>query len=114
MIMNDFRDLPDKGMKLATFVEEVSDGQVLVRWWVGARNHGSLKINTPKNSENAVVIGELTAIGYLLFKERVFNRDAVSGRGIYLYVSKGATKKIAKRKSRMRNSVDMEPISVIV
>ena len=86
-------------MELVTLVEPVSDSYFNVFWRVGINRKGIVEVKVPQDVEDKDVIAELSAIKHLLFGEKVFNRDVVSGHGYTLIVSKGAIKKLAQNRS---------------
>lgn len=87
-------------MMLTTTSTQTSPSTATVRWAAGNTKKGTINITLDFDSdEGADLIGELVAIKHLIFEKKVFGVIPTSGRGIKLFVSKGAIKKLVSGKS---------------
>ena len=89
-------------MKLTTsFVTEINSQQVIA-WRVGTKRRGFIYVDNLVG-EDIYVAAELIALQYLLFKQKIFDREPVTGKGYELHVSSNKIRQIAKGKSSFKH-----------
>lgn len=81
-------------MILATRPEVVDQSTVFVHWKVGQNRGGCVRVTIPSETENSPLVAELCTIRHLLLRKQVFNVLPMTGKGIALYVSTGAIRKL--------------------
>ncbi len=98
-------------MILATCPQIVDDNTVFVHWKVGLKRGGCLRVSVPFSTENPSLVAELCAIRHLLLRQQVFNVLPMSGKGLSLYVSTGAIRKLLQGTS---NKKDAQPYAAFL
>ncbi|RSE57583.1 hypothetical protein EGT81_19285 [Alcaligenes faecalis] len=92
-------------MMILSTLPQILDGcTVLVHWKVGLNRGGCIDVSIPFATENPSLVAELCVIRHLLLRQRVFNVLPMSGKGISLYVSTGAIRKLLLGTSNKRDA----------
>lgn len=98
-------------MILATCPKIVDENTVFVHWKVGQKRGGCVRVTVPTVTENPALVAELCAIRHLMLRQQVFNVLPMSGKGLALYVSTGAIRKLLQGTS---NKKDAQPYATFL
>ena len=74
-------------MLLSTRTVLAEDGSCLVYWWTGLKKKGVLSVQFKDYIKDVKLAVELVAIRHLIYFRQVFNRNPITGAGIYLCVT---------------------------
>ncbi|WP_019365454.1 hypothetical protein [Pseudomonas sp.] len=74
-------------MLLSTRTVLAEDGSYLVYWWTGLKKKGVLSVQFKDYIKDVKLAVELVAIRHLIYFRQVFNRNPITGAGIYLCVT---------------------------
>lgn len=90
-------------MKLTTkYIGEI-DGCPAIAWRVGTQRKGVICVQGLSDTPDSLAAAELVSIRHLLFTNKVFNRDIVSGAGIELAFSSAVIKKVFRGKTSKKH-----------
>jgi len=89
-------------MKLSTSFLAVIDSYHVVAWRVGTKRKGFIHIDN-LDCDDADIAAELIAMRHLLFKQKIFDREPITGQGYELHVSSNKIRQIAKGKSTYKH-----------
>jgi len=90
-------------MKLTTKHIGDIDGCPAIAWRVGTQRKGVICVQGLHNTPDSLAAAELVSIRHLIFTNKVFNRDIVSGAGIELAFSSAVIKKVFRGKTSKKH-----------
>ena len=94
-------------MKMTTRALGQIDDEYAVAWRVGTQRRGIIFVEGI-NIEDPLPAAELVAIRHLVFRNKVFNRDVITGTGIALEISSPLIKKLYRGKT---TKIHLQPFS---